>query len=372
MSNRVPAEIFPPGDFLSDELEARDWTQTEFAEIIGRPTRLVNEIVAGKRGITPETARDFAAGLGTSAQFWMNLETAYQLSKVPERDPAIAREAKLRERFPVREMAKRGWIPAGKMNAAIEAAVLGHFGLQSIDDRVQFSHAARRSYEEDLSSAQYAWLFRVRQLASALRVAKFTSEKLRAAVPELERLMTEPEEIRNVPRILSSAGVRLVVVEPIPGSKIQGVCFWLEENTAPVIGLSMKGDAIDKFWFDLWHEIEHVLRGDGKNGAVIDDFDDVGNTEDESESAANLGAADHCVPTKQMRDFILRHKPMFSEKNMIGFSRIMKRHPGIVAGQIQRAVDRYDLFKKHQPRVRQILIETALTDGYGRSGPPDL
>ena len=57
MSDRIPAEVFPPGEFLNDELEARRSTQTEFAEIIGRPPRVVNEVIAGKRGITPETAR---------------------------------------------------------------------------------------------------------------------------------------------------------------------------------------------------------------------------------------------------------------------------------------------------------------------------
>ena len=79
MTERIPAEVFPPGEFLRDELEVRNWTQTEFAEIIGRPTRLVNEIIAGKRGVTPETAQEFAAAFGTGAQFWLNLETSYQL-----------------------------------------------------------------------------------------------------------------------------------------------------------------------------------------------------------------------------------------------------------------------------------------------------
>ena len=75
------AEIFPPGEFLIDELDARDWTQTEFAEIIGRPFRLVNEIALGKRTITPETAIQIAVGLGTSPELWMNLEAQFQLSR---------------------------------------------------------------------------------------------------------------------------------------------------------------------------------------------------------------------------------------------------------------------------------------------------
>ena len=93
MSERIPAEVFPPGEFLREELEARRWTQTEFAEIISRPTRLVNEIIAVKRGVTPDTARALAAAFGTSAQLWMNMETSYQLSKAAPASEGIARAA---------------------------------------------------------------------------------------------------------------------------------------------------------------------------------------------------------------------------------------------------------------------------------------
>lgn len=368
MSERIPAEVFPPGEFLDDELAARGWTQTEFAEIIGRPTRVVNEVIAGRRRITPETARDIAAALGTSAELWMNLESAYQLSKVPPRDESVAREAALRERFPVREMIKRGWIKPGKHIDELEEAVLAHFQLSTIEDEIQFSHAARRNHGKHLSDLQYAWLFRVRQLANALRVPDYSMQKLRDALPELESLMTEPEEIRHIPQILSAAGVRLVIAEPLPGSNIQGVCFWLGDGTSPVIGLSLKGDQIDKFWFNLWHEVEHVLRGDGNDGFIVDNFDEAPAPEDECELAANQAAADRCVPAKAMLDFISRHNPIFSEKNMIGFAKTVRRHPGIVAGQIQVRTGRWDLFRKHQVRVRQVIVQAALTDGYGRNG----
>ena len=76
---RPPAEVFPPGELLAEELEARGWTQTDLADILGRPHRLVNEIIAGKRRITPETAMGLAAALGTTAALWLNLESAYQL-----------------------------------------------------------------------------------------------------------------------------------------------------------------------------------------------------------------------------------------------------------------------------------------------------
>ena len=370
MNKFSPAEAFPPGDFLRDELDARGWTQAEFSELIKRPPRLVNEIIAGKRAISPETAHDFAEAFGTSAQLWMNLETAWQLSKVAPRTEMISREAALRERFPVREMVKRGWIGSSKSIEELEKSVLGFFDLKSANDPVAFPHAARRNYEKekDVTGFQWAWIFRVNQLATALKVPAFDEEKLKAALPELERLMTEPEEIRHVPAMLAKCGVRFVVVEPIPGSEIQGVCFWI--GTAPVIGLTLKGDQIDRFWFNLWHEIEHVLRGDGKDGLIIEDFDE--NDTDDCEKIVNELAANRCVPSRAMADFFARHNPMFAEKSFIGFSKIVKRHPGIVAGQIQKKTNRWELFKKYQPRIRQIIIQTALTDGYGRSMPSDI
>jgi len=366
MTVRTPAEVFPPGEFLADELEARGWTQTEFAEIIGRPQKLVNDIINAKRAVSPETAADFAAAFGTSAQFWMNLETAWQLSKVPARDDSIARAAKLRERFPVREMCKRGWIQAGESVLELEKNVLEFFSISSVDDPIQFQHAARRNYKRDVTAHQWAWILRVHQLASALKVPAYSEATLRKRSVELEGHMTEPEGVRQVPRLLLECGVRLVVVEPIPGSEIQGVCFWINDNKSPVIGLTLKGDQIDKFWFDLWHELEHVLNGDGKDSPVIDNFD--GNNfgdDDEIEKKANSAAADHCVPSRAMNDFVLRHNPMFSEKSFLGFARIVKRHPGIVAGQLQKRTNRWDLFKKHQAKIRHIFIQAALTDGYG-------
>src|SRR5258708_8442599 len=103
MTARVPAEVFAPGEFLAEELEARGWSQVELAEILGRPPRLVNELIAGKRAITPETAIGLAAAFGSSPQFWMNLETTYQLSKAAITESAVSRRARLYERFPVKE-----------------------------------------------------------------------------------------------------------------------------------------------------------------------------------------------------------------------------------------------------------------------------
>jgi HTH-type transcriptional regulator / antitoxin HigA len=79
---RTPAEIFAPSEFIRDELEARGWTQEDLAQIMGCPLPLVNELVAGKRRITPHTARGLAKAFGDEdVLYWMNLDSAYRLSQ---------------------------------------------------------------------------------------------------------------------------------------------------------------------------------------------------------------------------------------------------------------------------------------------------
>ncbi|HOF88640.1 MAG TPA: HigA family addiction module antitoxin [Armatimonadota bacterium] len=75
-----PAIPIHPGEILQEELDARGWTQKGFAEQIGRPPQLINNIVNGRAGISAETALDFSDAFGTSAQFWMNLDSNYRLA----------------------------------------------------------------------------------------------------------------------------------------------------------------------------------------------------------------------------------------------------------------------------------------------------
>jgi len=75
----VPARAVPPGRILRRELAARGWTQKGLAEKMGRPPQAVNEIVRGKKQITPETAIELGAVLSTSPNLWLNLEVNYRL-----------------------------------------------------------------------------------------------------------------------------------------------------------------------------------------------------------------------------------------------------------------------------------------------------
>jgi len=79
----VPDKRIPthPGEVLKEEfLAPMGVTQTAFADHIGVPVQRVNEIIRGKRGVTPATAWLFSLALGTTPEFWINLQTSHDLA----------------------------------------------------------------------------------------------------------------------------------------------------------------------------------------------------------------------------------------------------------------------------------------------------
>lgn len=380
MAERVPAEVFPPGEFIREELEARGWTQTDLAEILGRPLRTVNEVITGKRSITPETARGLGDAFGTGAQLWMNLESSYQLSQIKNQDGAVARKAQLYTKAPLKEMVKRGWIEPSNSIEVLEKRVLDFFGIKSLDEEPQFwLHAARKSTPYDnVTPAQWAWLFRARRLARVLQVRPFTASLLDEGLERLRLLLESEQEVRHVPRILAEAGIRFVVLEHLPQTKIDGVCFWLDEKS-PVIALSFRYDRIDWFWFTLFHELGHIKNRDGLREQGQLDTDLVGehalatDQKPESEQRTDHFAANFLIPQKDMENFIARIRPLYARQKIVGFAARLKLHPGIVVGQLQRRKEiTYAHNREMLSKVREIVTSSALTEGWGFLPPPNL
>lgn len=377
MAERQMAEVFPPGDIIKEELEARGWTQTDLAEIIGKSARLVNEVIMGKRAVTPDTARALADAFGTSAQFWMNLESAYQLSKLKTDASPVARRAKLYSLFPVKEMIRRGWIATSESLDVMEAQFCNFFGLENLDAPPQFhTYAARRSTytETEQSPMLTAWLYRTRQIAQGVSVGKFSAKMLESVIVQLKTLMVNPEDVRQVPRVLAEAGIRLVLVEPFAGMKVDGVCFWLDANS-PVIAMTLRFDRIDNFWFVLMHELRHVANKDGQSGNVIIDENlgmengEAGN-KPEFERVADTEAAETIIPAAVFNDFTLRVAPLYSEVRIAGFAARIGVHPGIVVGQLHnRKQVPYAHYRKLLVKIKEHIIGNALTDGWGHHAP---
>src|SRR6202012_169460 len=81
-----------------------------------------------------------------------------------------------------------------------------------------------------------------------------------AGLARIRALADSPEKASQLPKILAELGVRLVVIEPLPRSLIDGAAFWMDEQS-PVIAISLRYDRIDWFWFTLAHECAHILNG---------------------------------------------------------------------------------------------------------------
>lgn len=93
----IPKHRLPthPGEILLEEfLRPLAISQVRFARHLGIPLQRVNEIVRGKRGVTPETAWLLSQALGTTPEFWVNLQTAHDLAASrPARRLAALRRA---------------------------------------------------------------------------------------------------------------------------------------------------------------------------------------------------------------------------------------------------------------------------------------
>jgi HTH-type transcriptional regulator/antitoxin HigA len=379
MNSRIPAEVFPPGDFIKEELEAREWTQTDLAEILGRPQRLVSEIINGKRAVSPETAKGLGEAFGTDAQFWMNLESAYQLARTKNPDDDVARKARLYSKAPIQEMLRRRWIEPSNSIDVLEKQVVDFFELSRLDDDIRFCAAARQSVPDvNPTPMQCAWLFRAKKLARAVQAKRFTPQLLDEGLARLRDLLPSPEEVRHVPRILAESGIRFIVLEPLPQTRIDGVCFWLDD-VSPVIALSFRYDRLDWFWFTLGHEIQHVRNGDGRERPAQLDTDLVGehaeSTEKKSvsEQEADRFAAQFLIPEGQLDNFIARVRPLYSKQRIRGFAGRLGIHPAIVVGQLQRRNEiKYSHNRDMLVKVREHVIASALTEGWGHFPPVNL
>jgi HTH-type transcriptional regulator/antitoxin HigA len=347
----------------------------------------LNPILSGKSNITAPLAVRLGDAFDMPAEFFSNLQRDYDLSRADPSDPGVRTRATWQSAYPLRGMIARGWI-ADSEPSLLDAQMLRFFEVKRVTDvpfigadAAPVAHAAKKTTYSAVSPEQLVWLHRVRQIARGIRVPKYTREKLLAAVQELSGLLNTPSDAPRAARILSDAGVRLVIVEAFPGSKIDGVCTWVDGE--PVIGVTLRFDRLDNFWFVIRHEIEHILHGHGReDGATAIDNETTLTSDSvvDEERVANAAASDFCVPTKQLDSLMARKGAYISEKDIVGFSKRMMVHPSIVVGQYQFVTKRWNFLRKYLTAavcgVRQHLLAelsgSNLIDGWGATVQADL
>ncbi|CAD0339751.1 hypothetical protein CFBP498_26780 [Xanthomonas hortorum pv. vitians] len=365
-----------PGQLVTTLLKNKGWTKRTLAIVLAVDESVITRIASDKRPITADLALALEELFQVPAERFLSLQKDYDLALARiafQPSSARAMRAEIFGSLPIAEMIKRGWLSVDNQRdvAAVEAEVARFFDVKSVSDIAFMSHAAKRTQVGiNATPSQLAWIHRVRSIASEMLVPKYSAASGKLAIERLKPLLRSAEEGRKVPRILAEAGIRFVVVETLPSAKIDGVCTWLADD-APVVGMSMRFDRIDNFWFVLRHELEHVLRGDGKHSPVLDVEMD-GRTDAsvaDEERAANLAAASFAVPPDKLAGFIARKSPLFSERDIVGFAALMGVHPGLVAGQLQHATGKYDRFRSHLEKIRSIVLPGASTDGWGDVAP---
>ena len=359
----TPAEVFPPGEHLRDELAERGWTVTEFAEIIGRPIQAVSEILNAKKEITPETAISFSQALGTSAEFWLNLQMAYKLhiqrvSANSQDMTPVTRRARLRGRLPLAEVRSRGWIPDSTDLDVTEAAVCELLEIPSLDDPCQFLIAARRSNtDEPVSDKQVAWLGHLRKMAEIQVVGEYNRSALESFAADLPRAaQAGPDVLPRLPGLLGECGVCLVFAEGLRGGKLDGAVTVLRDER-PVIGLTTRGNRFDSVLYALLHECAHLTLGHVGSGSdtptTIYDDDLFEKSEDAREQEAD----------EQVSEWLFPGGFQCASMSVTSITEAAERygvHSSIVIGRLHFETEKHHLFRSHIPKARPSLQDAGL------------
>lgn len=362
------------GEAIRVELERRGWTHDDLARVLGMHRPEVTNIIAGKRAVTPEVAVSLAAVFPpTTAEDWLSMENARQLSLLAPSGEIASRRARAYTLAPIRDLEKRGWIAPTKTDAELEREVCRFLAIPSIEADPTTVFAMRKSgHDPSLTVAERAWCMRARHLTRSLPVNTFSPNMMGALRDRLRRLAAYPKEATHLQEVMGDFGIRFCVIEPIPGARIDGAAFWLDEQS-PAVAVTIRHDRIDSFWFTVLHEIQHIAAGDAASvdsDLTGDDYRP-SSMKDDIERRADEGASATLVPPEELASFMRRVSPLYSKDRIVQFAHRIKMHPGIIVGQLQHLGEiGYSANREMLVKIRHIVTETSLTDGYGRVVAP--
>jgi len=357
------------GDVVRAKLAELGWTQDDLARVMGRLRPEINLLIAGKRGLSIDVACDLAAALGGTPKEWMDLAIQQQLSLVPDTRPDVARMARLYGLAPIKEMERRGWIRTAENADELDQELRRFFG-SSLESEPSFTGAFLKSHPgEPMSLEERAWCFRARHVALSVASRPFDPSRGDALAKTLRHLAAYPSEAYKLPTVLGDHGIRLVIVEPLKHTELDGVTFWLDDHS-PVIGITLRHDRIDGFWFTVLHEYSHVRHGDrfSFDRNLVGKEQVPSGMKEEAERRADEEAAALLIPPDEMQSFVNRIGPLYSKERIVQFAHTVKIHPGIIVGQLQhRGEVPYSANREMLVKIRERAIAASVCDGWGRT-----
>lgn len=306
-------------------------SQAELARRMGRPAQAINEMVQGKKEITPETALQFERVLGTPAHVWVGLESDYRFLKAKlDEEETLQAEVALAEKYPFAEMVALKWVPAVTKATDRVRELLRFFGVASLRQVALPGVAWRRAKVPPSPHALAAWLREGERQAQRVDVPDYDAQALAALVGRLRTLTLDVESFGDrLRRWLHDCGVAVVFVQELKHTGAHGVTRWIGKR--PVMQLSIFYRWYDIFWFTVFHEIAHILRHGREMFIELQG----GAANGEAEDDANQFAANSLIPLREYARFVEQARPRFSEHAVRAFADRVGVHASIVVGRLQ-------------------------------------
>lgn len=359
-----------PGEMVLGELERKGWTQNDLAKVLDKSPSRITEIIQGKMSISTELALELESAFGINAEEWLRAETALSLSKVRKPNDAVKRRARIYEIAPVKELQKRGWISNADNPEQIEKELLEFYDIKSVDESPSIHGAMRKTGNTQATPTQMAWAFKVRKVAAQIprsSVDAYKESNIQDLKVKLRKLAAFSQETKRIPKLLMSYGIRFVIVEGLGGEKLDGFATWLDESS-PVIGMSLRRDKLDIFWFTLGHELAHIFNKDeAPVDCDVNGEDILSNLEvrPEFERRADKESAELFIDPDELDSFIKRTSPLYSMDRINQFANRIKMHPQIIIGQLKHKTEiPQSHFNKNTIRVRELVATNSVKDGW--------
>ena len=315
-------------------------TQRDLIPYIGSRSK-VSEVLSGKRDLTLSMVRALHQNLGIPADVLLQKPGAEFDSTLEEIDP---------RRYPLKEMAKRGWIDkipdlADRAEELIRDLIKRAGGKQVAAAPLYRKNGHRRLNAKADPYALRAWCWRVLGLANEsppqtdYQPGTVTPQFMR----EIAKLSIHESGPRRAQERLAENGIALVIEQHLPRTHLDGAALRLG-NGRPVIGLTLRYDRIDNFWFSLMHELAHVgLHLDnGEDESFIDDLSL--NVTDPLEKEADRHARDALIPAE-----IWESNPVREKATVLAVYDLAQEvgvHPAVIAGRVRHEKGNYRLLSQ--------------------------
>ena len=336
-----------PGSVAAIEfrMEQENLSPRDLIPFLGSRAK-VSEVLSGKRAITMPMARALHEHLGIPADVLLS-------------EPGVAPGDPLADmewsRFPINAMVKRGWIP-DKLNPASNAEEI----IRDLIDRAGGPDVARaalyRKNDHVRVNAKMdpyalkAWCWQVLAKANgklprvSYRRGTVTMDFLRKVARE-SRSEDGPRQAKD---LLAKHGIPLVIVQHLPKTYLDGAALRLGDDR-PVIGLTLRYDRIDNFWFCLLHELAHVGRhmDNGQGNAFVDDLTlrrAEGAREDPRERQADDWAEEALIPEAAWEASAVKDHP--TPMSVMNLANALRIHPAVVAGRVRSERRNYRLLSQ--------------------------